>query len=188
MQNGDNYYGTVLSLDAQTLVLQSENLGTLRLARNRLAGVTFGSFAKFSLQSPSIRTNPVTQSLILSRTNSPSELAGAFRQLGANTNLLQQVEAQFLTDGGPQAKEKFNQLMGGLIGGKLNLDDIRAEAQSALDQARAAKKDLGEDAGSTMDGYLAILDSFLKETAPAGAGNTNAIALPPKAASGAAPE
>jgi len=30
---------------------------------------------------------------------------------------------------------------------------------------RAARKDLGEDGGIALDGYLAILDSFLKETA-----------------------
>ena len=51
------------------------------------------------------------------------------------------------------------------MSGKLDVNDIRAEAASAANQIRALKRDLGDDAGWAMDGYLAILDTFLRETA-----------------------
>jgi hypothetical protein len=49
------------------------------------------------------------------------------------------------------------------------------------------RKDLGEDAGGALDGYLAILDSFLKETETT-YGATNAPSASPKPKSAASPE
>jgi hypothetical protein len=94
--------------------------------------------------------------------------------------MLQQVEAQFLNDASPEARAKFNELMGGFLSGKLSVNDIRAQAQTTADQVRSLRKDLGEDAGSLIDGYLSILDTFLKETAPPKGALTNASAPPPK--------
>jgi len=180
MQNGDNYYGKVLSLNADTLALQSDVLGTVHLPRSKVAAVTFGVTAKPTPALRTIQTNQLPQGPALSVSNSPSEISAAFRQLGANSNLLQLVQAQFLGDAGPEANNKFNQLLGGLISGKLNLNDIRAEAKSATDQVRALRKDLGDDAGPLIDGYLAILDGFLKETAPSAAALTNTAPAAPK--------
>src|SRR6266853_357830 len=42
MQNGDRYVGTVLSLNANTLSLKSEVLGTITLPRNKIALVALG--------------------------------------------------------------------------------------------------------------------------------------------------
>jgi hypothetical protein len=63
---------------------------------------------------------------------------------------------------------KFNELLGGLMSGKLSVDDIRAQAKTAADQLRALKREGGEDAGFAADTYLAILDHFLKDTASSG--------------------
>ena len=81
-----------------------------------------------------------------------------------DSNLVQQIQSAYLGDAGPEAKDKFNQLLGGLQSGKLDLNGLRAEAKSAADQVRSVRKDLGDEEGSVIDGYLAILDSFLKET------------------------
>lgn len=183
MQNGDSYFGNVVSLDSETLVLKSDVLGTVRLPRNKLAGVAFGVVAKSAAPATSIpsRQSPLRQPL--ASTNSSSELTAAFGQLGADSNLVQQIQAQFLGGAGAEANDKFNQLLGGLMSGKLNLNDLRAEAKSAADQVRAVRKDLGEDAGAMIDGYLAILDSFLKETAPASGAvvtNSPSLSLRPK--------
>ena len=70
---------------------------------------------------------------------------------------------------------KFNELLGGLMSGKLSVDDIRAQAKTAADQLRALKREGGEEAGFAADAYLAILDHFLKETPPASSA-TNAPA------------
>jgi hypothetical protein len=52
--------------------------------------------------------------------------------------------------------------------------------ESAADQLRALQRESGEDAGFATSAYLAILDHFLKETAPSGSA-TNAPASSPKA-------
>jgi len=84
------------------------------------------------------------------------------------------VRAQFLSDAGPEANNKFDELAGGLLNGKLSVEDIRAEAKSAADQVRALKREMGDDATSGLDGYLVILDKFLEETTPA-AKPTNSV-------------
>ena len=99
------------------------------------------------------------------------------RQLGANTNLIRQIQKQFLGDAGPEANQKFEELLGGFLSGKLTMDDIRGQAQSAADQLRALKRDGGESPGFAADAYLSILDHFLKETMAAGP-TTNASAPP----------
>ena len=43
MQNGDRYAGQVLSLNTNTVVLQSDVLGTLRLPRAKVAVITLGA-------------------------------------------------------------------------------------------------------------------------------------------------
>jgi hypothetical protein len=90
------------------------------------------------------------------------------------------VQKQFLNGTGPEANAKFNELLGGLMSGKLSVEDIRTEAKAAADQLRALKRDSGEDAGFASGAYLAILDHFLKETAPSGSA-TNAPASSPAA-------
>jgi hypothetical protein len=99
-------------------------------------------------------------------TNGMNDLSGPLRQLGANTNFIEQVRAQFLAEAGPEANQKFSAMVGGLLSGKLTVKDIRTEAKSAADQLKELKRDLGEDAGWALDGYLAILENFLRETAP----------------------
>ena len=178
MRNGDNYYGTVVSLDGETLVLQSDVLGAIRVPRGRVAAVTFGATPKTVAAPLVVRTNQFSQRP-LSSTNSNSDLSGAFRQLGADSNLVAQIQAQYLGDAPPEAKDKFNQLLGGLMSGKLDLNGLRTEAKSAADQVRAVRKDLGEDEGAIIDGYLAILDNFLKETAPSSpSGLTKSVPVP----------
>jgi hypothetical protein len=59
------------------------------------------------------------------------------------------------------------------------MDDVRREAQSDADQLRALKRDLGPDAGDSLDGYLDVLDDFLNESNSA-AGPTNASSAAPK--------
>ncbi len=109
----------------------------------------------------------------------PSEVSTpALRGLSGSTNLIQQVQKQFLSGAGDEANNKFNELLGGLMSGKLSVDDIRAEAKSAADQLRALKREGGEEAGFAADAYLAILDHFIKETAPSGP-NTNTAAPSP---------
>ena len=183
MQNGDRYAGHVLSLNTNTIVLQSDVLGTLRLPRAKVAAITLdAASATKPARLPSL-TNGQLRVRGGAPTNAAPKLSPAFRQLGTSTNLIQQVQKQFLSDAGPDANNKFNDLLGGLMSGRLSVDDIRAQAKTAADQLRALKREGGEDAGFAADTYLAILDHFLKETAPSGP-TTNSPGASPKSTPG----
>jgi hypothetical protein len=164
MQNGDRYSGVVLSMTPDTVVLQSEVLGQLTVPRNKVSTITLGSTNNFSRPTASTN-NPAPAASFLAAQSTP-DTAGALRQLGANTNLIQQIRKQFLANAGPQANDRFDELLNGLITGKLDMNGLRAEAKSAADQLRAMKKDMGGDAGETLDAYLAVLDNFLSQSAP----------------------
>ena len=180
MQNGDRYVGKVLSLTNDTLVLQSDLLGELSLPRSKVTLIALGAGASTNLARLSSAGNFQVRAAAVVRTNGNRSIAADLRGLGANTNFIQQVKSQFLAAAGPEANSKFDEMVGGLLNGKLDLNDIRKEAKSAADQLRSLKKELGDDAGDSLDGYLDILDSFLKESAPATESSTNAIGSPPK--------
>ncbi len=162
MQNGDRFSGRILSLTNNVVILQSDLLGTIRLPRARIAHLT--------LDAPA-RTNVAE---IKGTTNSAPTLSATTLNLprvDTNSSLVKMVQNQFLSGASPEAKDKFNELLSGFMTGRLSVDDIRAHAQSAAEQLRAARKDLGNEPGWLIDSYLAILDRFVKETTPtAGAG------------------
>ena len=166
MQNGDHYLGTVLSLDTNTLVLRSTVLGTVSLPRSQVALITLGSSGATNFTGAASAAKRQSAASSIAITNGMTDLSVPLRQLGANTNFIEQVRGQFLSDAGPEANNKFNTLVSGLLSGRLTVNDIRAEAKSAADQLKELKRDLGEDGGGALDGYLAILENFLRETAP----------------------
>ena len=173
MQNGDRYVGKVLSLNANTLVVQNEVLGVVRIPRDKVATITLvpGSVA---IQTSGGPLPPVINGRPPVPTNAAPEIASPFRDLAAHTNLIKKIQSQFLSDAGPEANKKFEEMLNGLMTGKLNMDDLRAQAQTAADQIRAAKREGGEDPGFAADTYLAILDQFLKATPASSGVKTNA--------------
>jgi len=179
MRNGDQYCGSVLSLNKDTLVIQSDVLGILRLPRNKVAFIDFGANPAVHDPVNVPATNTLARLPALTVTNGAHDFSATLQQLGGSSNVLQQIEAQYFGDAGPEAKAKFNDLLGGYLTGKLSVNDIRAQAQATADQVRSLRKDLGEDAGGMIDGYLAILDSFLRETAPPPTSATNALPARP---------
>lgn len=154
MQNGDHYNGTVVSVTTNALVLQSEVLGTLNLSRSKVSQIVFGNVGS----SPTIAQANATPP---NKTN-VAPLAATVRQLKSQPQLIQQVQTQYLNDATPEAKAKFDQMLTELATGKMSVGDLRAEAKATADQLRALQKDLGEDAGDGLDGYLAILDNFVQ--------------------------
>jgi hypothetical protein len=172
LQNGDRYHGKIVSVTTNSLAFQSEVLGTVNLPRDKVTRIILGSA---SAANRAQGTQPAA-----TQANPSTDLAAQLRQLGAQTNLLEQMQLQLLGAAGPKASAKFNEMIDGLSSGTLNLADLRAEAKSAADQVRASQKDLGPDAAAELDGYLSILDSFLQETETAGAAGTNAILAPSK--------
>jgi hypothetical protein len=167
MQNGDTYNGKVLSVTTNAVVLQNDNLGSVTLARSKITSISFENrTAKGSSQAASSTGIQIGQP-VTAQTNASSDLTTALHGIGDQTNLIQQVQSQFLGSAGPDAVNKFNELLNGLSTGKIDLNGLQAEAQSAADQLRSLAKDLGPDTSGVMDSYLAILDNFLQEAAAA---------------------
>jgi len=168
MQNGDRYSGKVISVSPATVVLTNEVLGQITLPRGRVASLSIGTNtavpkAAVALAQPvSTNLSAVTAPAVVANTN--TDLSAAFRQLGANTNFVGQIRQQMLA-GNPEAVSKYNELVNGLLSGRLSMGDIRQQAQSAAAQLREMKRELGPETDEALDGYLQILDSFIKETA-----------------------
>lgn len=169
MKNGDSYHGDVLSFTTNAVVFKSPYFGTVHLPRQEISTLIIGSNVGISgsASKPSTATP-----------DSSSDVSSMLRGLGSQSNLIQQVENQFLADAGPEAKAKFNSLLSGLASGQISMNDLRAEAKTAAEQIRSLKDGLGGEASGELDGYLAILEKFLNETAPA----NQPLAPPPASA------
>lgn len=166
MQNGDHYAGKVLSMTADTVVLQSEVLGKIVLPRVKVAKINLGASALSATPATAAQsTNRAPAASILVTNNNP-DIAAALHNLGADTNFIEQVRKQFLSDAGPAANNKYDELVAGLFSGKFDMNSLRAQAKEAADQIRALKKQ-GGDVGEPLDSYLAILDNFLRQSATA---------------------
>jgi hypothetical protein len=179
MQNGDRYFGKVLSVSADTVTLESEMLGKINVPRKKVASLAFGTNAAApkaatNVAQISVPTNPPTAASLAVLAGTNADLSAAIRNLGANTNFIRQIREQMLA-GSPEAASNYDDMVTGLMNGKLNLDDLRREAKSSADQLRALKRDLGPEAGGSLDAYLDVLDNFLNETA---AEPTNAAPAP----------
>ncbi|MGO8839008.1 MAG: hypothetical protein ACLQAH_12175 [Limisphaerales bacterium] len=170
MQNGDRYAGKVLSVSADTVVLDSEVLGKINVPRKKVANLAFGTnaiapAAAANLTRVSMPTNLPAAAPTAALANTNVDLSVALRRLGANTNFVAQIRQQMLA-GSPEAAGKYDEMVNGLMSGQLNLNDLRSQAKSYADQLREMKRDLGPEAGDSIDAYLGVLDDFLKETTP----------------------
>jgi hypothetical protein len=178
MQNGDRYFGKVLSVSVDNVVLQSEVLGRINVPRKNVASLAFGTNsiapnAAVFAAPVSIATNLPTAAALANAANTNLDLSAALRNSSAGTNVIRQIRDQMLA-ASPEAAGKYDELVNGLLSGSMSMDDLRREAQSDADQLRALKHDLGPDAGDSLDGYLDVLDDFLNEPDSAAASQPKA--------------
>ena len=165
MVNGDRYSGKVLSMSADTVMLNSEVLGKINVPRGKVARLTLGAAAPKTAVGPAqpISTNQPIIISVPAAAGSPVDLSAALQQLGGSTNLVDQIRQQVFA-GNPGGAAKYDEMVSGLLSGQINLNDLRRQAQSSADQLRELKRQLPE-AGDSFDAYLQVLDNFLKETA-----------------------
>lgn len=171
MKNGDQYRGKVICLTNDSLVFQSENLGKLSLSKPQIDTITFGSVARAELRG--VKSNTVSRQSqttsqaprVAAGTPGSAELAADLSRLQAATNSM--AYRDLLSQAGPEATKHFNEMVRGLMTGKLNVNDIRKQAKATANQVRAMRSEFGEEGGAVIDSYLAILDGFLKESEPA---------------------
>lgn len=185
LQNGDVLNGKVLSMTTNAFVLQDASLGRLTLPRAKVSNITFGVVASAAPPLVSSKLDSQANSLSdfrptgvpgLQGQRSPepadagtpnTELQAIAREVREHSNLVEEVEAKVLgSSASPQAADKFNELLDQLSSGQLDMNGLRAQAQSAAGQLQEYKKEMGAEAGEEVDSYLSILNSFLRETAP----------------------
>lgn len=173
LRNGDRYAGSVLSLTSNELVLRSEVLGTIKLPREKVVQISLGTAVATNAGGLSALIPAPPPPPAITPTNDAVGLTAQLRQLGGagNSNLIQQVQQQWLSDAGPEANQKFHDLLSGVMNGKISLDELRAQAKTAADQLRSLKGEVGDETGM-LDSYLTVLDKFLKESGPGTATNS----------------
>jgi hypothetical protein len=161
LQNGDRFAGKVVSMTADTIVPQSDVLGRVSLPRAKVANVHFGSAA--GVNAASTQTPGSSPASAENRAASLGSV-GALGQMGASSKVVEIIRRQMLSDAGPQANSKYDELAAGVFSGKFDLQKLRKEAITAANQIRELKK--GGDVGDSLDDYLAILDNFIRKSGP----------------------
>lgn len=161
--NGDRYNGKVVSMDEKNVTLRNEIAGTISIPRSRIITISF--------RDPG-QPRPVTEPIV--STNRPNAANG----LQFDAAAVQKVQNEILATATPEATQMFNEMVQGLMGGQMNVGDIRNKAQSTLQELRELQKELGDDeTAALLNSYGAILENFLRQSARP----TNAAVPAPKA-------
>jgi len=176
MNNGDHYAGKILSLNSNSVVFESDVLGKVTLPREKVASMSFGTSV-----TPSASTNRSAASRTVTTTNrlahASTDIATALRN-GTNSATIEQIRQQMLTGTTPEANQKYDELLGGLMSGKLSVDDIKGQAKTGIDQIKKLKQEAGPQADPMLDAYLEILQNFVNDAEPAPAAKP-ALPAPP---------
>ena len=180
LTNGDLLSGEVVSLDATQLKIKSQVLGEIAIARTKVQSITLGelpaqpaAIAPASAAQPAGGGGQIGVEDILKQLGVGGAPAGTnadlFKQLqggGVSAAEMDKLKKQFPLIAAPEVQSYVTKTLGGLMSGSLSINDIRNEAIRARDETKAAIKDLGPEAEQALQGYLGILDRFIKETEP----------------------
>ena len=168
-------------MNASNIVFQSEIQGRVILPRAKVAQIVLQESAVKPIASAATPTNGVPRA---AKVSGQAPLPGAgndavleqMRQQGVDPKIMEQVQSEVFAKSSPAAAAKYNELAGGVLSGRLGVGDIRAEAMKTINQAKAMKKELGDDAGDALDGYIQILEHFVAASADP---ETRVITAPP---------
>lgn len=131
LTNGDTLNGTVVSLNEQSLVLESANFGELTIARDKVGLIALG---EEGLPSPTVI----------------APQAGSLGSAGGQLPSLQS----------PQIEGQLNQLFGEALGGK-SVPEMQDNIRSARKQLKELQDDFGEGPeAEALGAYLRIFDQF----------------------------
>lgn len=161
--NGDILNGKLSSVTADHVVLASDLLGEVKLPRAKVAAIHFGD------RKPQPKAAPAAAPAV-ARPAEPT-VEDVLRQLkegGAGGDITKMLEKEFPLLQNPEVKAYFDKTVGGLMSGKLSVNDIRQQALDVRKQVDDLEKDLGPEGMAALKPYLSVLDKFIRDTAPKG--------------------
>ena len=171
MLNGEHYAGKILSLNSNSIVFESDVLGKVTVPREKVASMNFGANAT---------TNAPAAPRVVASTNrfshASTNVAAALKN-GTNSAAIEQIRQQMLTGTSPEVNQKYDEMLGGLMSGKLSVNDIRDQAKTAIGQINQLKKE-SPQADPMLDAYLEILQNFVNDAEPTPAAKP-ALPAPP---------
>lgn len=163
--NGDQYHGRVIRVDETQVVFESEIQGRLKLPRSKVAVIILQEQAAAALSKPKSDDSSTRDPEEEARETAVEGL-DALRQGGDETSdAVTEVQQQFLKGASPEAIRQYRQMVSGLMGGSLSIEDIRQRAKESAEQIRRFRGEF-EEAGPILDNYLGILESFVRDSAP----------------------
>jgi hypothetical protein len=120
----------------------------------------------------------------------PQDAVGQLK--GLDPALTKQLQQTFPLMATPSVQKYFNDTVGGLITGNINVQDVRKQAIAVRKQIDDLEKDLGPEAKAALAPYSGILDHFIRETAPPTQGSPESAPQPgaakrPKSNAGPSP-
>ena len=162
--NGDRYNGKVISMDEKVVTLQNEIAGKISIPRQRIVSISFRD----------AKTAPVVAQ-IAPPVSSTNVLNPQARAVQFDPAAVQRIQNELLATATPETSQMFNEMIQGLMGGQMNIGDIRNKAQTTLQELRDLQKELGDDeTAALLNSYGAILENFLQQSAR----TTNTVAAP----------
>lgn len=160
-KNGDTLNGEVLAMSATEIKLRSELHGVVTIPRSKVSSIRLGN----ARPAPAAASTEGEEGESIAAVPKPSLPA---RKPPAKENasaLSAKVEAEYLADASPEAKQMYQEMVAGFLSGKTTLQDISAQAQSALKQLKELQGEMGEDdaTGALLSSYASILENFVKQ-------------------------
>ncbi len=154
--NGERYTGNVISISASEIRLENEINGLMKLPRNRVKAIFFGTNAGPHSVSPILNSG--------TNASPASDAVAEIKNGKIDPKTLEQVQTDILGSAGPEAKAMFNDLLKGLTTGTLSTEDIRQQARETVNELKNLQKEAGEGEDNPILGsYLAILQKFIDE-------------------------
>ncbi|QDU97321.1 hypothetical protein [Lignipirellula cremea] len=177
LANGDSVTGKVLSIDAEQVQLESDVLGKLTIPRAKIASIHFGDAppaaapaqaAPADLKVPKLPAITAEQKKYLEEQTrktgaTPADVLKQLQSGGVDPNAVDEITRNLPGFAAPEVQEYFNNTLGGLQSGQLNIGDIRKDAVKARDQIKELQEELGPEAAA-LNGYLGILENFIRKT------------------------
>lgn len=152
MRNGEKFVGRLSGITSNHVVLESQTAGVLRIDRAKISVIRLAP--ETGVSSPVINTTA-------EKTLAPGSLPSLS---GISTNsAVTGVHQQLLQNATPEATKQFQEMAAALLGGKLTVSDLKAQARALTAQARQMQSEMGEEGGSAMEGYLRILENFVAD-------------------------